>query len=280
MDAREWDQFLGGIGRLGGIIELDEAALRALQEVAKYLEDLEAVTPEALAAFIQQEPDRVPLLALTVRLSQEQVKNNLRHAFGTSSWQKLAKERPVEVISMLDDQFNLVERIAVDRSRQWSYADILAERYASRLKAGGAIIRGRDLEDAVQSIASELSLPHQMRTRFIGRGNESAPCDLAIPSGGSEAEIVIGIKGFDSTGSKLSDAAREIEAMASVRRPNQYVFVVLDGLGWISRQSDLKKIHSLWVSGSIDGVYTTRTLGALRDALSDAATRRGIEREP
>jgi hypothetical protein len=43
----------------------------------------------------------------------------------------------------------------------------------------------------------------------------TAPCDLAIP--GTDAVIVVAARGFDSTGSKLTDAVREVEEMTDVR---------------------------------------------------------------
>lgn len=276
MTAQLWEEFLASVGRLGGILELDDAAAGAIREVADHVRDLEAVNREALSSFIASKPERVPLLALTIRLSQEQLKNILRHHLGTSSWTKLARERPDEVIEMLDTEFGLIARVERDRHEVWGYSHILAERYMSRLKASGAITRGRDLENAVEAIVTELGLPHDMRTRFAGRGPDDAPCDLAIPAGGQSAEIVVGIKGFDSSGSKLTDATREILSMAEVRKPTQFVFVVVDGIGWKSRQSDLKKIHALWDQGRIDGVYTTQGLGAFRDALIEAAARRNL----
>lgn len=276
MPAQTWDDFLASIGRLGGVVDLDEAAAGAIKDLAERLRMLPKISRDSLSRFIEQDPGSVPLLALTVRLSQELLKNLLRHHLGTSSWAKLARDRPADVVAMLDDEFHLVTRIEQDRKRTWAYEDVLAERYASRLKAGGAIRRGRDLENTVESIVSGLGLAHSMRTRFVGRGGETAPCDLAIPEGGEKAEIVVGIKGFDSSGSKLTDATREIQSMATVRRPTQYVFVVVDGIGWRSRQADLHRIHSLWADGSIDGVYTTLGLADFRTALRDAARRRGL----
>lgn len=276
MAAQPWGEFLSSIQRLGGSLGLDEVAREALAEVADYTQELETVTASALSKFISEDPDRVPLLALCVRLSQEQLKNMLRHRLDTSSWRKLAKERPNDVIAMLEADYDIVGQIEKDRHRQWTYADILAERYASRLKASGAITRGRDLENAVEAIVTELGLPHRMRTRFAGRAGRSGPSDLAIPEGGEVAQIVVGIKGFDSTGSKLTDSTREVQEMADVRRPNQFVFVVLDGIGWKSRQSDLRTIHSLWEDGSIDGVFTTQGLQAFREAVSQAAKRVGL----
>lgn len=276
MTALPWIDFVASISRLGGVVELDDVAEAAIGAVADFLTKESAVTEEGLAAFIREDPERVPLIALTVRLSREQLKNNLRNHFGTTSWGKLARERPVDVIRMFDQEFGLVGRIESDRGRAWAYSDVLAERYMSRLKASSAITRGRDLEDAVEAIVGELELPHEMRGRFVGRGGDDAPCDLAIPAAGQTAEIVVGIKGFDSTGSKLTDATREVQSMASIRRPTQFVFVVLDGIGWKGRESDLKRIHSLWEKGSIDGVYTTQRLGDFRTALLEAAKMRGL----
>lgn len=118
-----------------------------------------------------------------------------------------------------------------DRSRQWSFAEILTERQSSRLRASGSIGRGRSLEDRVEALVAALGLPFKMRTSFVGIGGATAPSDLAIPSGGPEAMIVCAIKGFDSTGSKLTDAAREVETLASTRLPRQFVFAVVDGMG-------------------------------------------------
>lgn len=57
--------------------------------------------------------------------------------------------------------------------------------------------------------------------------------------------IAVAAKGFDSTGSKLTDAVREVEEMADIRLPAQYIMVVIDGIGWKSRIGDLRKIYHL-----------------------------------
>ncbi len=113
------------------------------------------------------------------------------------------------------------------------------------------------------------------RTRFTGRNDRSAPCDLVIPNA-SGAEIVVAAKGFDSTGSKLTDAVREIEEMAEVRTPRQFVLAVIDGIGWKNRASDLRKIHNLWVTHQIDGMYTLATLNQFHDDVEEAARLRKL----
>lgn len=115
-----------------------------------------------------------------------------------------------------------------------------------------------------------------MRTQFIGKGNLTAPCDFAIPSDGKDALIVGALKGFDSTGSKLSDAVREIQSMVNARTPRQFIYVVIDGLGWLRRRADLKKIYHLWETRMIDGIYTLKRLNAFRNDLLDALKRMGF----
>jgi hypothetical protein len=96
-----------------------------------------------------------------------------------------------------------------------------------------------------------------------------------VPSG-SDALIAVAAKGFDSTGSKLTDAVREIEEMADVRQPRQFIMAVIDGIGWKSRIADLKRIHHLWVQHQIDGMYTMATMAMFQADLTEAARLRGL----
>lgn len=219
-------------------------------------------------------------MALCVGLSQEQLKNTLKYRLGSAGWITLARKRARELVELLDTEFRLIDRIEEQRARDWSFADVLLERYGGRSRASRAIGRGRSVEDEVERIVEELNLPREMRTRFIGRGGETGPCDLAIPRGGEEALILCAMKAFDSTGSKLTDAAGEIERMAAVRRPNQFVFAVVDGTGWLSRRNDLRRIHRVWQEHSIDGLYSLAHMSELGADLEQAAKRLGILARP
>ena len=169
-----------------------------------------------------------------------------------------------------------MERISAEQGRTWSYGDVLFERASSRSRAGRAIGRGRDLEDEVESVVKSLVLPYVPRTHFIGRGGRRAPCDLAIPTDGKDALIVVAVKAFEATGSKLTDAEREVAAMADVRHPTQFVYAIVDGIGWLGRKSDLKRIHDLWTKRSIDGLFTLKQLQDFRGALEQAASIHGL----
>ena len=134
---------------------------------------------------------------------------------------------------------------------------------------------GRKVEDEIEGVARDLGLPYQTRTRFTGRDHRTAPCDLVIPTG-MNAEIVVAAKGFDSTGSKLTDAVREIEEMADVRQARQFIMVVADGIGWKNRLKDLRRIYTLWERNQIDGMYTLSALRSFRADLRQAARLRGL----
>lgn len=114
------------------------------------------------------------------------------------------------------------------------------------------------------------------QTRFNGTGDQTGPADFAIPGSGADTLIAVAVKGFDSTGSKLTDTATEIETMAEVRQPRQYIFAVVDGIGWLRRKNDLRKIHKLWTDSRIDGIYNVTTLPAVKTALSNAAKRHDL----
>jgi hypothetical protein len=267
-----FEDFLGSLQQLTARPAPTRPEARQLyEEAAHVLQSLSAVDRQALSAVIAERPDFVPILGSIAGLSQEQLKNVLRHRLGSSGWTTLARRRPDDVIAFLDDEYELVGQIDTEREREWSYGDVLFERAASRSRAGRAIGRGRDLEDEVEAVVTSLGLPFALRTNFTGRSGRAAPCDLAIPEAGAGALIVCAVKGFDSTGSKLTDAVREVESMAAVRDPRQFVYAVVDGIGWLSRQADLRRIHTLWAEREINGVFSLAQLPAFRTELEQAA---------
>ncbi len=246
----------------------------AARDAASALISAERIDPLTLSTLIIQHPDWVPLLASCVGLGLERLKRWLRGRFNTEGWITLARRRPLELLGALDEEFRLLEAIQQQREKAWSFGDILVERARwSRQSAVRAGARGRALENFVEQVVRGIGLSYAMRTSFAGRGGETAPCDVAIPAGGEAARIVIAVKGFNSTGSKLTDARREIETMANVRQPNQFVFAFIDGRGWHGRQADFRRIHELWATRQIDGLYSQTTEEAFLTDLTDAAQR-------
>lgn len=276
MQVPSFDEYIASLGRLSSHVDptagTPESA--AIMEAAESLLALPEIDSATLIEWVHEHPGWVPALGLAVGLSQEQLKNTLRHAFDSSGWVTLARTRPAELIRLLDEQFDLFRQLTTQRTRIYRFGDILVARAGTRATATRAGAAGRHVEDEIEAIARDLGLPCQTRTRFTGRNGRTAPCDLVLPSADSAA-IVVAAKGFDSTGSKLTDAVREIEEMAEVRLARQFVMAVIDGIGWKSRQADLRRIYALWESDQIDGMYTLATLGDFRADLEEAARLRG-----
>jgi hypothetical protein len=180
------------------------------------------------------------------------------------------------LVAVLDEQFDLIEHLAAGRREAYTYADVLAARSASTSRATGAQDAGQLLEDLVAVVIQELGLTYEAQTRFTGVGGQTAPADFAIPAGFSETRIAIGVKGYGSTGSKITTTYDEVKGMANVRLPQQYVFVVADGIGWKRRRSDLDRILELNRQHQIAGVFPLDEFDDFRDALRHAAVVSGL----
>lgn len=249
---------------------------RALDLCEKAAQMVAAAAPldrARLTEIVKTDPSILPVLAAATGLSQERFKTWLKSRFSTAGWIKLGRVRASELVDALDDDRRLVALLDAQVAREWTWADVLAATMTSRQRASSSVEQGRALEDAVQEVIESLGLAFQARDRFEGTGGRTGPADFAIPGAWGRALIAVAVKGFDSTGSKLTDAATEITTMAEVRKPTQFIFAVVDGLGWHRRAGDLRRIHSLWVENRIDGVFNLSTLPEFRRALNDAARR-------
>lgn len=233
------------------------------------------VTASALVDWAHRHPTWVPVLGLAVGLSQERLRNALRHHFDTSGWVTLARERSADLVEMLDTEYDLVRLVAQQRDQIYNFGDILAARAGTRATANRAGAAGRRVEDEIQAVAERLGLPYELRTRFCGRNDRAAACDLVIPDG-HRAAIAVAAKGFDSTGSKLTDAVREVEEMAEVRLPTQFILAVIDGIGWKNRRADLRRIYQLQETKRIDGMYTLAMLDDFEADVRRAAQLRDL----
>ena len=275
--AVSFEEYVNSLGRLTGHIDPTASTPEAedIKEAARDLAMLETVDLVSLEGWVAANPTLVPVLGLAVGLGQEKLKNTLRDRFDTMSWAKLARADPGALVAYLDSDYDLVRMLAVQQNRDYEFGDVLVARAGTRVTATQAGKSGRKVEDEIESIAQDLGLDYETRTRFIGRNNRTAPCDLVVPNM-ADASIVVAAKGFDSTGSKLTDAVREILEMAEIRQPRQYVMAVIDGIGWKSRKADLRRIHELWETNQIDGMYTLASLDQFRTDLADAARMRGL----
>jgi hypothetical protein len=283
MSLTSFEKFLSELASLStpagaGTPAIDPALVQEAAEAAQALAGLQVVNRETIAETIRTHPQWVPFLASCAGLGHEQLKRQLQRLVGTSGWIQLAQKDPERLTGALDETFGLIEKIRTQREQTWTFADVLLERYVwSRRRASTSVLQGRRLENVIEEVVKSIMADqYVMRTKFVGRGGEEAPCDFAIPDNGTAALIVGAVKGFDSTGSKLSDAVREIERMASVRLPRQFVFAFVDGIGWLGRQADLRRIYGLYSNQAIDGLYSLARIEAFRADLTAAARRLGL----
>lgn len=276
-EAVPFADYIGTLGRLSAHIDplAPTVETDAIRAAAASLAALPEITRSSLTSWATDHPHDVPVLGLLVGLGQEKLKNSLKHAFDTSGWVHLARRHSADLIGWLDDTYHLVAQTNAQLHGTYGIGDVLVARAGTRAAATAAGAQGRKVEDEIEDVVKGLGLPYQARTTFTGRNSRTAPCDLVIPNSGSAA-IVIAAKGFDSTGSKLTDAVREIVEMADVRLPRQFVIAVIDGIGWKNRAADLRRIHQLWVDQQIDGMYTLATLNQLRADVEEAAKLRKL----
>lgn len=277
MTVPDFNEYLATLSAVAPAAAAGEPeALELCLRVTEAIAALGQIDRPNLTELVASEPESLVVLAAVAGLSQERLKTWLQSNFNTAGWTSLGRQRPREVVDEMDQQFDLVALLAAQANRDWTWADVLARGMSSRQRAGSAIAQGRALEDEVEAVIEALGLGFKPRTRFKGTGGGAAPADFAIPDGGSDALIAVAVKGFDSTGSKLTDASREIEEMAKVRKPTQFIFAIVDGHGWHRRTNDLRRIHGLWENNEIDGLYNRASLGDFDSALQLAARRVGL----
>jgi hypothetical protein len=280
MPAIPFDAYVESLGRLSARVDpsLPTVASDEIHEAVISLEDVGDIDLQRLSEWVLARPGDVFVLGLAVGLSREKLRNQLRDWFGTASWTSVARSQPALLVERLDEDYDLLRLLSTQLGRSYSFGDLLVARAGTRATATSAGMSGRRIENELEAIAESLGLPHAMRTRFEGRNGRTAPADLAVPSGGRGCVIAVAAKGFDSTGSKLSDAVREIEEMADARTGGQVALAVVDGIGWKGRLKDLHRIWSLWNSGQIDGLYTLASLDVFRSDLHAYASLRGVSR--
>lgn len=272
-----FEQYLDALGAITPHVDPTTTTpqTQAIRAAVDNLQTITPVTGQALAQWAHEHPRWAHVLGLVVGLSQEKLLMALKDGLGTSGAITLARDRSEELITFLDDRFDVVEMVNKQADQEYGLADVLIARAGTRVTATRATAAGRSIEDMIEDIAKDLGLAYATRTRFVGRGDQTGPADLVIPDS-AHAAIMVAAKGFDSTGSKLTAAYEEIAKMAAVRKPTQFVMAVVDGIGWKSRKADLRRIHDLWTTNDIDGLYTVSTLDQFRADLQNAARLRGL----
>lgn len=143
------------------------------------------------------------------------------------------------------------------------WSDILKERLRSG--RGSAIQgqqRGRGLEDFTEEVIQEVfGTSYEVRCTFQGV-NGMAKCDFAIPNK-DQPFILIEVKAYGATGSKMSDIIGDVDAIIGAKRHDASLLLITDGLTWKARANDLRKIIQRQNDGRITRIYTKK----MRDQL-------------
>ena len=122
--------------------------------------------------------------------------------------------------------------------------------------------RGRGLEDFAEALVKEVSgTAYEPRCTFTGADGKEAKPDIAVPDK-ARPRIVIEVKAYNATGSKMTDIIGDLDAIIDAKRHDTTLLFVTDGSTWKAHRSDLKKIIDRQNQGKIARIYTTK----MRDA--------------
>jgi len=255
---------------------MDDQARELVVHIRQSVEELRLlgrpIQAADLADALRDDVQFLDVCRLFLGKSQEQAAHLLCDQFGgrRMNWgrlRSLARQDPERMANALV-ALELPEIIGAHLVRQWQAEDVLIERY--RMSRGRAIAgqqRGRGLEDEVQASLESRSVPFERGVTFVGKKGVSAKCDFAVPQR-RNPKVVIEAKGFEATGSKLTDFLGDVLKIGQAKDYHMYFFLVTDGRGWLNRVSDLRKIVEFHQEGLIDMVYTRMRLGELAEAIA------------
>lgn len=176
------------------------------------------------------------------------------------------------------EKMGLLEAMAVVVNHKPVWSDVLVERLRSgRGSAISGQKRGLGLENFVEAIVQEVfgKGVYVMRGTFTGVGGKTAKCDVAIPTK-TEPLIVIEVKGYNATGSKMTDVIGDLDAIVDAKRRDAPLLFVTDGITWAARKSDMAKIVERQNDGRITRIYTTEMREQFLDDLRTLKTELGL----
>ncbi len=148
---------------------------------------------------------------------------------------------PKKFLAVLED-LGLLSAIAAETNRELHWTDPLVERLRSgRGSAISGQRRGRSVEDFSESVVTKVfGNAFDTRCTFTGPRGQKGKCDFAIPAI-SDPRILIEVKGYGATGSKMTDVIGDIKAIINAKRADTAFLLFTDGVTWRQRQSDLRK---------------------------------------
>lgn len=118
-----------------------------------------------------------------------------------------------------------------------NYAPVWSDILVERLRSGrGSAIsgqrRGRGLEDFAEAMVREVfGDQYETRITFTGADGKTAKCDVAVPDR-HRPRIVIEVKGYGATGSKMTDIIGDLDAIIDTMRRDTWLLFITDGMTW------------------------------------------------
>lgn len=220
----------------------------------------ETYTDEDIAALFEGNFRRGFTVAqLFLGISKDEFQDRLgaiigRENIGSKSF---AKNRSAYLEALQALELPAAMATAANFKPAWS--DILIERLRSgRGKAIKGQKRGRSLEDFTETIVREVfDDRYEIRCQFSGTGSKSGKCDFAIPNR-HKPLILIEAKAYGATGSKQTDVVGDANNIIDAKRPDTPFILITDGITWMRRISDLRKLIQLQNQGRITRIYTTK----------------------
>ena len=237
---------------------MDETAASAIARLTAIPKKAE-YTRDDVAQLLDTEFEEGILCArLFLALSKDTMETELRSALGSGIGTKRFQTHREAYLDALD-ALGLPAAMAQTINYEPVWSDILVERLRSG--RGSAIQgqkRGRGLEDFVEALVKDVFGENAYETRctFTGVGGKTAKCDVAIPDR-TRPRIIIEVKGYGATGSKMTDIIGDLDAIIDAKRHDSTLLFVTDGMTWKARLSDLKKIVQRQNDGKIARIYTT-----------------------
>lgn len=238
---------------------MDDAAREAMALLAE-LPVKDSYDRDDVAAMLDQGFDRGILCArLFLMMSKDSMTTALTEKLPTGGIGAKRYKAEREVFLDALDSLGLPTQMAATINYQPVWSDILKERLRSG--RGSAIQgqkRGRGLEDFTEVLVREVfGDAYETRCTFTGADGKTAKCDIAIPDR-NRPRIVIEVKGYNATGSKMTDIIGDLDAIIDAKRHDTTLMFVTDGSTWAARLSDLRKIVERQNQGKIARIYTTK----------------------
>jgi hypothetical protein len=238
---------------------MDETAANAIAKLTN-LPKKEAYGRPDLAGLLESDFEEGILCArLFLALSKDSMEMELKRELGAGGiGAKRYKADPQAFLQALE-RMQLPEAMTTSINYAPVWSDILVERLRSgRGSAISGQRRGRGLEDFTEALVKEVfGGRYETRCTFTGADGKTAKCDVAVPDN-KRPRIVIEVKGYGATGSKMSDIIGDLDAIIQAMRRDTWLMFVTDGMTWKSRLSDLKKIIERQNQGKIARIYTMK----------------------